>query len=138
VSEFDKAMIVAKLKDASDRVRRAHQAKCEGRKACAERQGGLVALARQLRGNPNSRPQSVRRIAADLAKRGYITRSGRSYIASMLGETWPPVIIKRHAGGKRCPGSIRGDVPARKYLPGTRGVALSRRPVVEVREVASH
>jgi DNA invertase Pin-like site-specific DNA recombinase len=52
VSEFDKAMTVAKLKAARDRVRRA-QGKCEGRKAYAERKGGheLVALARQLRGN---------------------------------------------------------------------------------------
>ena len=33
VSEFDKAMIVAKLKGARDRVRRT-RGKCEGRKAC--------------------------------------------------------------------------------------------------------
>jgi DNA invertase Pin-like site-specific DNA recombinase len=47
VSEFDKAMTVAKLKGARDRVRRA-RGKCEGRKAYAERKGGqeLVALAR--------------------------------------------------------------------------------------------
>ena len=52
VSEFDKAMIVAKLKGARDRLRRT-QGKCEGRKAYAEREGGheLVAMARQLRGN---------------------------------------------------------------------------------------
>ena len=39
VSEFDKAMIVAKLKGARDRLRRT-QGKCEGRKAYAEREGG--------------------------------------------------------------------------------------------------
>jgi hypothetical protein len=48
-------------------------------------------MARQLRGNPNGRPQSLRRIAADLANRGYVTPSGPLYsasaIASMLGET---------------------------------------------------
>jgi DNA invertase Pin-like site-specific DNA recombinase len=90
VSEFDKAMTVAKLKGARDRLRRAN-GKCEGRKAYAERKGGheLVALARQLRGNPNGRPQPLRKIAADLAERGCVTPSGRPYsasaIASMLG-----------------------------------------------------
>jgi hypothetical protein len=61
VSEFDKAMTVAKLKGARDRVRRA-QGKCEGRKAYAERKGGheLVALARQLRGNLDGPPQPLR------------------------------------------------------------------------------
>jgi hypothetical protein len=62
LSEFDKAMIVAKLKGARDRMRRA-QGKCEVRKAYAEREGvrELVAMARQLRGNPNGRPQSFAR-----------------------------------------------------------------------------
>ena len=91
VSEFDKAMTVAKLKGARDRVRRA-QGKCEGRKAYAEREGGqeLVALARQRRGHLNGQPQSLRKIAADLAERGCVTPSGRPYsasaIASMLEE----------------------------------------------------
>jgi DNA invertase Pin-like site-specific DNA recombinase len=89
VSEFDKAMIVAKLKGARDRVRRTR--KCEGRKTYAEREGGqvLVALARQLRGNPNGRRQPLRKIAAGLAERGYLTPTGKHYsasaIASMLG-----------------------------------------------------
>ena len=39
VSEFDKAMTVAKLKGARDRVRR-QRGKCEGRKSYAEREGG--------------------------------------------------------------------------------------------------
>lgn len=39
VSEFDKAMTVAKLKGARDRVRRA-RGKCEGWKTYAEREGG--------------------------------------------------------------------------------------------------
>jgi DNA invertase Pin-like site-specific DNA recombinase len=60
VSEFDKAMIVAKLKGARERARRA-RGKCEGRKAYAEREGGqeLVAAARQLRTNPRGRPHSL-------------------------------------------------------------------------------
>jgi hypothetical protein len=91
VSEFDKAMTVAKLKGARDRVRRT-KGKCEGRKSYAERgKAGekMVALARELRGT-NGRPLSLRKIAAGLAERGYVTPSGRPYsasaIASMLGE----------------------------------------------------
>ena len=74
-----------KLKGARDRARRA-QGKCEGRKAYAEREGGqeLVAAARQLRGNPSGRPQPLRKIAADLAERGYVTPSGRPYSASAI------------------------------------------------------
>jgi hypothetical protein len=37
----------------------------------------LVAAARQLRGNPSGRPQSLRKIAASLGERGYVTPSGR-------------------------------------------------------------
>jgi Resolvase, N terminal domain len=91
VSEFDKAMTVAKLKGARDRVRR-QRGKCEGRKSYAEREGGaeLVAIARQLHTNPNGRSPSLRTIAATLAARGFVTPSGRHYsasaVASMLAE----------------------------------------------------
>jgi len=90
VSEFDKAMTVAKLKGARDHVRRA-QGKCEGRKAYAEREGGqeLVALAWQQHGSLNGQHQSLRKIAACLAERGCVTPNGRPYsasaISSMLG-----------------------------------------------------
>ena len=47
-------------------------------------------MARQLRGNGDGRPQSLRKIAAGLAERGFVTPSGRensaSAVASMLGE----------------------------------------------------
>ena len=86
VSEFDKAMIVAKLKGARDRARRA-RGKCEGRKSYAERAGGeeLVSVARRLRANPDGvRPVSLRKVAAGLAERGYVTPSGRPYSASAV------------------------------------------------------
>jgi DNA invertase Pin-like site-specific DNA recombinase len=85
VSEFDKAMTVAKLKGARDRVRR-QRGKCEGRKSYAERDGGqeLVALARALHRNPNGRPHSLRRVAARLAERGYVTPRGHHYSASAV------------------------------------------------------
>jgi DNA invertase Pin-like site-specific DNA recombinase len=85
VSEFDKAMTVAKLKGARDRVRR-QRGKCEGRKAYAEREGGqeLVAAARELHTNPAGRAPSLRKVAAALVERGFVTPSGRPYSASAV------------------------------------------------------
>lgn len=84
VSEFDKAMTVAKLKGARDRVRR-ERGKCEGRKSYAERAPELVALAKQLhRPDPGRRPASLRAVAAALAERGYVTPSGQHYSASAV------------------------------------------------------
>jgi DNA invertase Pin-like site-specific DNA recombinase len=86
VSEFDKAMTVAKLKGARDRMRR-EKGKCEGRKSYAEREGGkeLVALAQQLyRPDADRRPVSLRMVAAALAERGYKTPSGKPYSASAV------------------------------------------------------
>ena len=62
VAEFDKAMTVAKLRGARERVRRL-KGKCEGRKGYAEREGGneLVSAARQLRANPNGRTLAAQR-----------------------------------------------------------------------------
>jgi DNA invertase Pin-like site-specific DNA recombinase len=91
VAQFDKAMTVAKLKGARDRVRRL-KGKCEGRKGYAEREGGsqLIATAHQLRANPNGRPHSLRTVAAGLAERGYVTPGGLPYspsaVASILGQ----------------------------------------------------
>lgn len=80
VSEFDKAMTVAKLKGARDRVRR-QRGKCEGRKSYAARQGGaeLLAMARQLHTNPHGRSPSLRTVAAALAAQGFVTPTGRQY-----------------------------------------------------------
>lgn len=92
VAQFDKATTVAKLKGARERARRA-RGKCEGRKSYAEREGGqeLIALALQLRANPSGRPHPLRKVAAGLAERGYVTPRGLPYSASavlsMLGET---------------------------------------------------
>jgi DNA invertase Pin-like site-specific DNA recombinase len=80
VSEFEKAMLVAKLKGARDR-KRARTGKCEGRRSYAEMPGGpeLIAAAKQL---ADQRPRlSLRQIAAELATRGYITRKGEPYSA---------------------------------------------------------
>jgi DNA invertase Pin-like site-specific DNA recombinase len=89
VSEFDKAMTVAKLKGARDRTKR-ERGKCEGRKSYAERDREMVDMARWLRHNVDGRPFSLRDVSTELAKHGYMTPSGRSYsasaVASMLAE----------------------------------------------------
>jgi hypothetical protein len=76
---------VAKLKGARDRVRR-QRGKCEGRKSYSEREGGeeLVAAARELYANPHGRSASLRKVAAALAERGFVTPSGRAYSASAV------------------------------------------------------
>jgi hypothetical protein len=86
VAEFEKAMTVAKLRAPDDRKRRT-TGKCEGRKSYAERDAGMVALAREIKGRGGR--VSLRAIATELAAKGYITPSGKPYsasaVASMLG-----------------------------------------------------
>src|SRR5262249_20642463 len=72
ISEFDKAMTVAKLRGARERKRR-DLGKCEGRKSHAERNPSIVALAKQLRRQkPKGGRMSLRAISAELAAQGYL------------------------------------------------------------------
>ena len=81
-------MVVAKLRGARERKRRTNASgKCEGRKSHAERPGGqeLIALARQLRRpDPDRRPVSLTKVAAQLAERGFVARSGLPYSSSAI------------------------------------------------------
>jgi DNA invertase Pin-like site-specific DNA recombinase len=79
VSEFDKTMLVAKLKAARDR-KLAKGQKCGGRKSYAEADPELVALAKQLAAGR----KSVRKISAELAARGHSTPRGIPYSASAV------------------------------------------------------
>jgi DNA invertase Pin-like site-specific DNA recombinase len=70
ISEFDKAMMVAKLRGARERKRR-EVGKCEGRKSHAERNPELVARAKRLhRKRPKGGRMSLRAISADLNENG--------------------------------------------------------------------
>jgi DNA invertase Pin-like site-specific DNA recombinase len=89
VSEFEKAMLVAKLNGARDLKR----VKVEGSKAIAEeslesdgRDGAAtVALARSLaRTRPKGGKRSLREISAELAAAGYTTKSGTPYAATAV------------------------------------------------------
>jgi DNA invertase Pin-like site-specific DNA recombinase len=70
ISEFDKAMTVAKLRGARERKRR-EVGKCEGRKSHIERNPELVALAKRLRRQkPKGGRMSLRAISAELKALG--------------------------------------------------------------------
>jgi DNA invertase Pin-like site-specific DNA recombinase len=85
ISQFEKAMLVAKLKGARDRKRRDTGEKCGGRKTYAERNPGMVALAKKLaRYTVNGRKRSLRDVAAELAAAGYTTKSGNPYAATAI------------------------------------------------------
>jgi len=85
VSQFEKAMIVSKLRMARDR-KRAATGKCEGRKSHAESSPGAVALARKLHRKPKHTEKrlSYRKIAAALFQQGHMAASGKPYSASSI------------------------------------------------------
>ena len=88
VAEFEKAMIVSKLKGSRDRKRRMTGQKVEGRKSIAERQGGeaIVLEARRLyRKSPKTgRRRSLRQIADELVAHGATSSSGKALSPSVV------------------------------------------------------
>jgi DNA invertase Pin-like site-specific DNA recombinase len=84
VSQFEKAMVVHKLRVARER-KRASGAKVEGRKSHAELHPDVVKLARTLHRKPrNGKRASLRAIAAKLAEAGHVSSSGKPYSASAV------------------------------------------------------
>jgi DNA invertase Pin-like site-specific DNA recombinase len=83
VSQFEKAMLVAKLKGAGDRKKR-ETGKCGGRKTYEERNPEMVALAKKLaRYTINGRKRSLRDVAAELEAAGH-TSAGKRYSATAV------------------------------------------------------
>jgi hypothetical protein len=83
VSQFEKAMPVAKLKGARDR-KKADTGKCGGRKSYQERDPEMVALAKKLARYPvNGRKRSLREVAAELEAAGH-TVKGKQYGATAV------------------------------------------------------
>jgi DNA invertase Pin-like site-specific DNA recombinase len=81
ISEFEKASLVAKLRGARERKKRA-TGKCEGRKSIAELRPDTVALARELR---RRRPKpTLRAISAELAVHGHLAGSGKPFEPSVV------------------------------------------------------
>lgn len=87
VAEFDKAVTVAKLRAARQRVRRT-TGRCEGVKPYGTLPGEAEGLAmlRQLARKPKGKPaRSHAAIAAELTARGVPTRKGRPWRPSSVG-----------------------------------------------------
>jgi DNA invertase Pin-like site-specific DNA recombinase len=83
VAQFEKAMLVAKLKGARDRKRRSTGKKVEGRKSHKEAHPEVVALARSLV-RQGRRKMSLRAISAELAAAGLLNHNGKPYAAESI------------------------------------------------------
>src|SRR3954453_13279550 len=85
VSEFDKAMTVAKLRGARDR-KRATGVKVEGRKSHPELRPEVVSEAKRLyrRSPKTGERRSLREIAAELASMGHLGSTGRPFSPSII------------------------------------------------------
>lgn len=88
-AEYEKARLVAKLRVARER-KRVLNGKCEGRKSWRETRPELVSEAKRLRRrSPKGQQRSLRTIAAELAKLGFLNERGSVFsaasIASILG-----------------------------------------------------
>lgn len=84
VSQFEKAMLVGKLKGARDR-KRATGAKVEGRKSYAEMNPETVTLAKKLHRYPvNGKRRSLRQVAAAMAEQGVLGSNGEPYTAMAI------------------------------------------------------
>ena len=65
--------------------KRAAVGKCEGRKSCAEINPELVRQAKQLRRRrPKGGQRSLRDVAAELAKLGFVNQRGAEFSASSV------------------------------------------------------
>jgi DNA invertase Pin-like site-specific DNA recombinase len=90
VSQFEKAMLVTKLRGARER-KRATGVKVEGRKSHAEKRPEVVELARQLRRKrPKGGQRSYREISAELFARGHVSLSGKPFTASSVRKMLEP------------------------------------------------
>ena len=82
--EYEKARLVAKLRVARERTREA-KGKCEGRKSWAEVNPDLVVEAKRLRRrSPKGHQRSLREVAAELAKLGFLNERSAVFSASSI------------------------------------------------------
>ena len=85
VSQFDKSSLVLKLKHGRDAKRKKY-GKCEGRKSIGELHPEIVREAKRLRRKSpkTGKRLSYRKIAEQLAQKGYLTTRGNVYSATMI------------------------------------------------------
>jgi DNA invertase Pin-like site-specific DNA recombinase len=82
-AQYEKCRLVSKLRAARDRKRAA--GKCEGRKSHAEINPDLVSEAKRLRRrSPKGRQRSLREVATELARLGYVNGASRPFSPSSV------------------------------------------------------
>jgi DNA invertase Pin-like site-specific DNA recombinase len=90
IAEYDKSMIVMKLRAARDR-KRAREGKCEGRKTYQETMPDVIALIKQLRRKPKGQQRMThKQVAEELNRRGYKTRLGREFNEQVVKDILRP------------------------------------------------
>jgi hypothetical protein len=83
-AEYEKARLVAKLRVARER-KRTDSGKCEGRKRWSEINPELVREAKRLRRrSPKGHQRSLRDVAAELAKLGFLNERGKQFSPSSV------------------------------------------------------
>jgi DNA invertase Pin-like site-specific DNA recombinase len=80
VSQFEKSMLVAKMKGARDRKSAEKGGRIEGRKSLAEKHPEATAKARQL----HSENYSLREIATELAADSHLSSKGKPFTAQSI------------------------------------------------------
>jgi DNA invertase Pin-like site-specific DNA recombinase len=101
VSQFEKAMVVTKLKGARDRKRlalaqaakedRTIRVKVEGRKSYSELDPDMVRLAKRLHRYPiDGKRRSLRDVSGALAQAGFLTRTGKPFTAEAVSRMVRP------------------------------------------------
>ncbi|WP_436172143.1 recombinase family protein [Mesorhizobium sp. LjNodule214] len=113
VSEFEKAMLVEKLKGARERKRRETGKKVGGRRNYAEIDGGLelIALAKKLHRYPvNGRQRTLADVAKALADTGYLSSAGTQYtptaVSRMLASSGSALARQRKVETKSSPSAL--------------------------------
>lgn len=86
ISQFEKALVVAKLKGARDRASASAGKRVEGRKGYDDTNPELVKAAKRFaRKNPKTgKVRSLREIAVELAGLGFVTASGKTFSPSQV------------------------------------------------------
>lgn len=118
VSEFEKAMLVEKLRGARERKRRETGKKVGGRKSYAEIEGGpeLIAMAKKLHRYPvNGRRRTLADIAKALAEAGYRSSAGTPYtptaVSRMLASRGSERATRRTARANSPSSALEFDPP---------------------------
>lgn len=84
VAQFEKSMMVSKLRAARERKRQ-ELGKCEGRKGYRETMPDVVELARKLNRKPrNGKRRSLRKVAQMLAEDGHFNGKGKVFGPSQI------------------------------------------------------